>query len=158
VDVGTINWWLVQHAAASVARRWHNEGSRLSDVLCSFAEWLDRVGGAALWSHGATFDIVVLENQYTAAGRVKPWSYRVERDTRTLYALAYADGKPPYVETDDRRKHDAAYDCEVQAKQVTLAWGVLKRQREITADVDFAESPLSDEVIDTIHAAAADTL
>jgi exodeoxyribonuclease VIII len=129
IDAATIAWWMTQKACADVADRWaKSTGHR---PLGDFSEWLASHNVVALWSHGATFDIVVLENAYDrnewSGG--KPWSYRIERDTRTLYALAYADGKPPAVPVDETRKHDAAYDCEVQAQQVTLAWAALKSNR-----------------------------
>lgn len=135
IDASTVFWWMQQKAAAYV-------GGKLSvcsaaepeeDRLQQFAEWFRGLNAVALWSHGATFDIVVLENAYArsewCAG--KPWSYKIERDTRTLYALAYADGKPPAVPTDDTRKHDAAYDCEIQAQQVTLAWRKLRHAEQL---------------------------
>lgn len=138
IDPDTVVWWMQQIACASVARRWAKDG-RFS-ALTGFGEWLGALKVEALWSHGATFDIVVLENQYRARSRTKPWSYKVERDTRTLYALAYADGKPPAVPLDDTRKHDAAYDCEVQAQQVTLAWQKLKRAEQLAdCSADYFE-------------------
>jgi exodeoxyribonuclease VIII len=149
LDIGTLAWWMTQQACGDVARRWQNAGLRSTEALSDLGEWLSLHDVKALWSHGATFDIVVLENQYTAQGLTKPWSYRIERDTRTLYALAYADGKAPYVETDDARKHDAAYDCEVQAQQVSIAWRSLR---------GLPAPALTDSVRDAIHAAALDTL
>jgi exodeoxyribonuclease VIII len=149
VDVGTVAWWMGQLAAGSVSRRWQNDSCKGLEVLSDFGEWLAQVNALALWSHGATFDIVVQENQYTARGLPKPWSYRIERDTRTLYALAYADAKPPaFPGNDAARVHDAEYDCEVQAWQVTQAWGVLASNRRAAAEL----------ITEAVHAAAADTL
>jgi exodeoxyribonuclease VIII len=147
IDVSTVAWWMVQKACADVADRWTRDAT--NTPLSQFRDWLGSLRVEALWSHGATFDLVVLENQYTSIDQDKPWSYRVERDTRTLYALAYADGKPPAMPTDPTRKHDAAYDCEVQAQQVSLAWRAL---------FSLPARELPDSVRDAIHAAALDTL
>ena len=149
LDPSTVMWWMQQKASADVSLRWATNSQPRALVLGEFFGWLRALHVVALWSHGATFDIVVLENQYTSIDQDKPWSYRVERDTRTLYALACADGKPPAVPTDPTRKHDAAYDCEVQAQQVSLAWRAL---------FSLPARELPDSVRDAIHAAALDTL
>ena len=102
VEVQTVAWLMQQAhapkigaAIASAADEPRDDGTYPSGAtLCEepalhlFREWftaLDSPRGsiAALWSHGATADIVWLENAYSrafASGR-KPWSYKIERDT-----------------------------------------------------------------------------
>lgn len=87
VDVATVLWWMQQDQAAHLGRA-AQYGELESVVLAAFREWVLEVQPAALWSHGATFDIVVLANTHARAGQSKPWSYRIERDTRTLYDIA----------------------------------------------------------------------
>lgn len=153
LNVQTIAWWMQQKPAARIgaAVADHNDGDTLNEraALQAFAEWLGAAPVEALWSHGATFDIVLLENAYArqTPPQPKPWSYRVERDTRTLYALA--PGGMPAVAQDPERTHDAAYDCEVQVQQVVGALRAL-RQAE-----DHARSFLAHE--ETALDAHADT-
>lgn len=138
VSVPTVGWWLQQlHAPKIGAEVAGAEAVSENDACRAFREWMlahtdvcpDLPNGGAeyaIWSHGATFDIVVLENACARIGISKPWSYRVERDTRTLYALA--PGGMPAVQTDPARVHDARYDCEVQVQQVVGALRALREQ------------------------------
>jgi len=149
IDAQTVAWWMQQaHApkiGAAMARKpapadaWASPvGATLDELkaLREFGEWLwgveERLGCEydcavdALWSHGATFDIVHLASTYTRNGLDKPWSYKIELDTRTLYA--FAPGGMPAVELDESRQHDAAYDCERQVKQVVGALAAMRKQ------------------------------
>jgi exodeoxyribonuclease VIII len=139
VDAQTVAWWMQQaHAPKIGAAVASAESVAEIGALLAFASWLDAVaqrldapdggpGVVAMWSHGATFDVVVLENAYSRCGRAggKPWSYKIERDTRTLYALA-PGGMPVITDLDETRKHDAAYDCEIQVRQVVGALAALR--------------------------------
>lgn len=150
VDVQTVAWWMQQVPAAAIGAAVASDDAypELRALEC-FASWLGMQapagGWAELWSHGATFDIVLLENAYTRNGLAKPWSYRVERDTRTLYA--HAPGGMPTVPQDPQRKHDARYDCEVQIKQVVGALAALRYVSNLAHDV-------SEALADTQRAAA----
>jgi hypothetical protein len=134
IDVATVAWWMKQSVAPILGAQLTDEDDALplGVALCMFEEWLQEQHGedfstlAALWSHGATFDIVVLENAFNRCGWSKPWSYKVERDTRTLYAIA--PGGMPAVEKDPEQEHDALYDCEIQIKQVVGALAALRAQ------------------------------
>lgn len=147
VDVPTVAWWMQQAQAATLGAA--VAASSADDewsALGAFSDWLECLAAdagspaaiEALWSHGATFDIVVLENAYNRRLRAKPWSYKIERDTRTLYAVA--PGGCPAVPVDPQRKHDARYDCEVQVKQVV---GALQALRYVAARAEQADSPPS---------------
>lgn len=146
LDVQTVAWWMQQAQAAAIGAALASPDSCGHDAtaVSAFAEWLgnDTARGCkleALWSHGATFDLVLLENAFNRNDMAKPWSYKVERDTRTLYALA--PGGMPVVPTDPQRKHDARYDCEVQAKQVVAALAAVRycvERAEALADTERA--------------------
>jgi len=139
ISAQTVAWWMQQTQAAHL-------GSCVADttiaeteesVLHDFAHWLkhlyltNEAACEALWSHGATFDIVVLENTYERVGMTKPWSYKIERDTRTLYAIA--PGGMPAIPggVDEHRQHDAVYDCEVQIAQVVGALRAIRDNLDV---------------------------
>lgn len=125
VDTDTVLWWMQQAQAAPLGRA-ASTGESEAEALAQFGEFVRLVAPEALWSHGATFDIVVLGSAYRRAALAQPWSYRIERDTRTLYALA--PGGMPRVEQDPNHVHDALYDCHVQIKQVVGALAALRGQ------------------------------
>ena len=60
------------------------------------------------WSHGATFDLMILQNIYDKLGRTYPWNSWQMRDTRTLFDLA--DPEMP-----QNAKHNALEDAKRQA-------------------------------------------
>jgi 3'-5' exoribonuclease-like protein len=124
VDPGTVAWWLQQKAAATIGAGMSAGGS-LQDALEKFCAWFAALGPVeAIWSHGATFDIPVLCSALAACNVAQPWSYRAERDTRTLYALA--PGGMPSIGRDPARTHDALYDCEMQIQEVVGALRALR--------------------------------
>jgi len=65
-------------------------------------------GCQQFWSHGATFDLMILQNIYDKLDRAYPWNFWEMRDTRTLFDLADAD-----MPTDS--KHNALEDAKRQA-------------------------------------------
>ena len=58
-----------------------------------FINKLDREGKDAfdlmdeVWSHGAPFDLVVMESAWRQLGMKFPWAYHTLRDTRTLFDI-----------------------------------------------------------------------
>lgn len=158
VDVQTVAWWMQQaHAPKIGAAVASPEAVIERGALQAFAAWLQARSPStdgvapiqALWSHGATADIVWLEGAYTRNGLGKPWSYKIERDTRTLYALA-PGGMPAVVDGGDlARKHDAAYDCEVQVRQVVGALRALRNMSDVVdGAVDYFEEPSGSDFLD----------
>jgi exodeoxyribonuclease VIII len=126
VDISTIAWWLQQDQAARLGAAIEQQGITLGRALLDFSQWYAALGAVeAIWSHGATFDLPVLCSALASCGYKQPWSYRAERDTRTLFALA-PGGMPAVVGTPGGQKHDALYDCEIQIKQVVGALAALR--------------------------------
>jgi exodeoxyribonuclease VIII len=136
VDPGTVAWWLTQDAAAQLGKGMSECGVLLAQALSDFVAWYGALPGVsgsaspveAIWSHGATFDLPVLCSALDACCIKQPWSYKAERDTRTLYALA--PGGMPAVAGVAGVKHDALYDCHVQVKQVVGALAALREAAE----------------------------
>jgi hypothetical protein len=70
------------------------------------------------WSHGAPFDIVVMEHAWRQLGQLPPWPFWDVRDTRTLFdvtGVSLKDGN--HVTT-----HKAVEDAERQAIVVQQAY------------------------------------
>lgn len=130
VDPGTIAWWLQQDAASFLGKGMAEAAVNvytLAAVLGELCGWLREQAAEAVWSHGATFDLTVLDSAFAALQVSRPWGYKAERDTRTLYALA--PGGMPAVVGIPGQKHDALYDCRVQLKQVVGALAALRALR-----------------------------
>ena len=107
VDPSTIEWWsrqdpAIMEEAFSLANR-----ISLVDAMDQFHRFA--WGSSAFWSHGATFDLVIIENIYRQLNKPLPWNYWQLRDTRTLFDL----GQDP--EMPQGSKHDALQDAIRQA-------------------------------------------
>lgn len=87
IDASTVMWWL--DPKRDEARRKLIELPKvdLYSALAGFADWVrqdpeDQRG--SLWGKGATFDNVLLNGAYAAAGQEYPFSYRQDECYRTL--------------------------------------------------------------------------
>lgn len=110
VDPKTIEWWSQQDPA--IMEEAFSPDNRISlvdamDQFHKFAWGCDR-----FWSHGATFDLVMLENIYRQLNKPLPWNYWQLRDTRTLFDLGFDPDMPT------GSKHDALQDAIRQAAGV----------------------------------------
>jgi exodeoxyribonuclease VIII len=110
VDSSTIEWWSKQDPAIM-------EEAFSPDNRISLVDAMDRFhkfawGCGAFWSHGATFDLVILENIYRQLNKPLPWNYWQLRDTRTLFDLGHDPEMP------QGSKHDALQDAIRQAMGV----------------------------------------
>jgi hypothetical protein len=122
IDPSTVEWWKTQ--PPHTQRQVGSYANTLVDELIKLTEWfpLDEVV-EGVWSHGAAFDLPILDGAYRRLGSEAPWHYRKARDTRTLLWLAYEKGwegadkpKPP---------HMALADCCVQIFELRRAWEFL---------------------------------
>ena len=107
VDPGTLEWWGRQDPAIM-------EEAFSPDNRIPLVEAMDRFhkfawGCSAFWSHGATFDLVIIENIYRQLNKPLPWNYWQLRDTRTLFDLGHDPEMP------QGSKHNALEDAIRQA-------------------------------------------
>lgn len=149
VDWSTIAWWLDQDRAA--------QQSLLNQARLLPSEALDNFTNStygshnisAVWSHGACFDIIIMENLFNKASRKIPWDFRSIRDTRTLFDLA----KPSLVWAQNEIKHNAMYDACAQAKTVQRAMKIVKGKTctpslpETLTKPSLSESPTSENMV-----------
>jgi len=131
IDPDTVKWWMSQEEAARVGWvRGQESGSHFDIALEDLAAWVKSQKADGVWSHGATFDLVVLQHAYERVSRkIKPqWHYRDARDTRTLFWLC----KPfdPWAEEAPAGevKHCALDDARRQARAVVRAVAHLKQK------------------------------
>ena len=77
-------------------------------------------GAKRVWSHGATFDIVICEHIFRKIGKAIPWSFWEVRDTRTLFDIGINPNRPPVL------KHHALEDAWNQAVGVQNVFKTLQ--------------------------------
>ncbi len=122
IDDGTVKWWSQQEK--SVQDEAFNPENRrdIKEVLENFYKFC--MGSSKFWSHGSTFDIIILEYYYRKIGKPCPWQFWEIRDTRTLFDL----GMDP--EMPQAYKHHALEDAKRQASGVQNIFKKLGRKFE----------------------------
>lgn len=115
VDPDTVKWWNSQRHELKRDFGWATV--HIHDALTQFSEWFDqeqkRSPIEGVWSHGASFDIPVLESAYRSVGLPVPWDYRLVRDTRTVHWLAQNLGwEKPKREVAHTAVEDALAQCD----------------------------------------------
>lgn len=112
VDPSTIMYWM---GAETDAREAFILGQQNAiawrDALQLLSEWIVTDNGRqgmsrttrapdAVWSHGAAFDLAMLEEGYRRARMKCPWDYNAQRDTRTIFAMSGQSLHKWYTEED----------------------------------------------------------
>lgn len=123
VDASTIYWWLGQNEEAR--QELLKKGGDLSFVLGLLNTWFDnRKKDFFLWGNGARFDIGLLEDAYVACYLDDLlWSFRNERDVRTLVSLRPEIKKQVQDEWMGKTVlHHPINDCKIQIDCVSRIW------------------------------------
>lgn len=107
VDSNTLDWWAKQDPLIMEEAFSPDNRVKLVDAISRFHKFA--WGCKTFWSHGATFDLVIIEDIYRQLGKNSPWNFWQLRDTRTLFDL----GQDP--EMPKSGKHDALQDAMRQA-------------------------------------------
>jgi hypothetical protein len=123
VDGSTVAWWLRQqdaqrHEIAGAVET----GQDLRGAMRWLTVWCRALSLNRVWSHGASFDIPILEYAAKRVGYSLPWHFKDVRDTRTLFDLSgvrYSSGSGD-------KAHNALDDAYRQAVVVQKAWKVLR--------------------------------
>jgi hypothetical protein len=122
IDNNTLDWWAKQDPAIMEEAFGLEDRVPLIDAIDRFHKFA--WGCNAFWSHGSTFDLMVIQDIYTQLNKPLPWNYWQLRDTRTLFDLG-VDPDMPACE-----KHNALQDAIRQAVGVQNVYSKLKiRQR-----------------------------
>lgn len=146
VDPDTLAWWQAQ--PAELRRTVFEGGARLHieemlDKIERFVdgqheEWAAFGEIEGYWSHGAGFDLAILD-WYSRRLRGTPFvPYKLARDTRTLWWMARAIGWTPEPRDAALTLHNATADATAQALDVISAYEALERARAAPT----AHSPL----------------
>jgi exodeoxyribonuclease VIII len=107
IDPKTIDWWSKQDPAIMEEAFSVDNRISLNDAMDRFHKFA--WGCESFWSHGATFDLVIIEDILRQLNRPLPWNYWQLRDTRTLFDLGFDPEMP------QGQKHDALQDAIRQA-------------------------------------------
>lgn len=142
ISFSTLSWWMTN--APSDAR---NEAFNLEDrhpieeVITEFLNWWRTQNGTIVWSHGASFDIPIVD--YTVATLLMkvPWNYTNIRDTRTLYDLIgiRLAAIPRQIALPE---HHALSDCYRQIHALKICFDNMTMQEEVV-EVPVAVEPPS---------------
>src|SRR5690242_10125798 len=126
IDKDTELWWSQQSEEAR-AGLWTPQPVDLSIALYHFFGWIDKHGSnVRVWSHGAGFDLPLIHDAARRVGFRVPWSFRNERDTRTLFHMARNllpwEQFKTIMEQKSGVHHHAKDDAVTQAEQVWKLW------------------------------------
>jgi exodeoxyribonuclease VIII len=103
----TIAWWANQSKEAQDEAFRETDRVDIVDAMHQLYKFC--WGAKRVWSHGATFDIVICEHIFRKIGKAIPWSFWEVRDTRTLFDIGINPNRPPVL------KHHALEDAWNQA-------------------------------------------
>ena len=110
IDQNTLDWWAKQDPAVMEEAFSADNRVKLVDAIDQFHKFA--WGCDKIWSHGAVFDIIIIEDIYRQLNKPIPWEFWRCRDTRTLFDLADPE-MPKSVE-----QHNALFDAVRQARGV----------------------------------------
>lgn len=119
IDAKTVAWWLNQNDTARKAL--FGGGIPLSSALIRLGDFLSIWKDVRVWSHGACFDLVLIESACLACHLPFPWPYNAHRDTRTIYDIAGINPK----DFQEGTAHNALDDAKAQARAVIAAYKAL---------------------------------
>jgi DNA polymerase III epsilon subunit-like protein len=118
VSQSTLDWWAVQSKEAQEEAFDPTGRIDITDAMNQLYKFC--WGGKRVWSHGAAFDIVILEHYFRKVGKAIPWQFWEVRCTRTLFDIGIDPKRPPVL------KHHALEDAWNQAVGVQNVFKALR--------------------------------
>jgi hypothetical protein len=118
VSQATLDWWASQSQAAQNEAFDPNNRIPITDAISQLYKFC--WGAKRVWSHGAGFDVVILENLFRKIGKAIPWQFWEVRDTRTIFDIGINPNRPPVL------KHHALEDAWNQAVGVQNVYKALR--------------------------------
>jgi DNA polymerase III epsilon subunit-like protein len=118
VSQATLEWWAGQSEKAQEEAFDPNGRIPIEDAMYQLFKFCQ--GSKRVWSHGAGFDVIILEWYFRKVGRAIPWQFWEVRDTRTLFDLGINPNRPPVL------KHHALEDAWNQAVGVQNVFNTLR--------------------------------
>lgn len=118
VSQDTVEWWSKQSKEAQEEAFTPEGRISIEDALAQLYKFC--WGAKRVWSHGAGFDVIILEHLFRKIGKAIPWAFWEVRDTRTLFDLGIDPQRPPVL------KHHALEDAWNQAVGVQNVFKTLR--------------------------------
>jgi len=118
VSQSTLDWWSNQSKEAQEEAFNPNNRIDIADAMTQLYKFC--WGAKRVWSHGASFDVVICERLFREIGKAVPWSFWEVRDTRTLFDIGINPNRPPVL------KHHALEDAWNQAVGVQNVFRTLQ--------------------------------
>ena len=118
INEDTLAWWSQQDK--QIQEDAFGEGTDRIDLRDAMKKlYTFGLGTTNVWSHGAIFDVVIIEDICRSLQQAVTWKFWEVRDTRTLFDLAD-------VSVRIEGKHNALTDAVAQAKAVQQSYAKLK--------------------------------
>lgn len=155
IDADTALWWMRQSEPARMA--WAGAKAQDEALLPTQAmrrlweTYLAQTGNGYVWANSPSFDLVLLRPLWRETGIQCPWTYRMERDVRTLGAVF-----PDVPRREPTLAHDPASDAEAQARYVVDCFSPLQSitQPSVLAGEQLEPAAgLHDDLVDKAHGA-----
>ena len=127
----TLSWWTKQLNEEMLIRTAALPRNTVSEVCTNVYDCLDSTLGKddVIWANSPSFDLMILEHFLNQYGYKTPWSFRQERDVRTLiYAAEYLLGKQVNFET-RKNAHTAIDDATYHASQIAMCLETIRAGR-----------------------------
>lgn len=123
INDSTLEWWERQTEAARYEAFEAKPRLPVFQALGGLYDFIDEKN--IVWSHGATFDIVLLTTAFNRMNLETPWKFWNARCTRTLYDLADI-GREDQRAMRCGQAHHALFDC---WDQIVMAQEAYRRMR-----------------------------
>ena len=127
VSQATLDWWSSQSQEAQNEAFDPANRIPIEDAMTQLYKFC--WGAKRVWSHGAGFDVIILEHYFRKIGKAIPWSFWEVRDTRTIFDIGINPNRPPVL------KHHALEDAWNQAVGVQNVYKKLRTASSINGEL-----------------------
>lgn len=138
-EASTIEWWM-QQSNAAISALFTGPRASIFNALTELSCFAADNNVVDYWSHGATFDLVLLNEAslITKAPQLVK-DFRRARDTRTLYEIT---GVNPRTFMGTGTAHNAVDDARAQAEAVIASWRILRRWKNAASEASSQHAKL----------------
>ena len=127
ISQATLDWWASQSQEAQNEAFDPANRILIEDAMTQLYKFC--WGAKRVWSHGAGFDVIILEHYFRKIGKAIPWSFWEVRDTRTIFDIGINPNRPPVL------KHHALEDAWNQAVGVQNVYKKLRTASSINGEL-----------------------
>ena len=127
ISQATLDWWASQSQEAQNEAFDPENRIPIQDAINQLYKFCR--GAKRVWSHGAGFDVTILEWYFRKIGKAIPWSFWEVRDTRTIFDIGINPNRPPVL------KHHALEDAWNQAVGVQNVYNKLRTASSVNGEL-----------------------